>query len=40
MFDSIDENTAPTDDLAAQLNALDVGGEEPATTDANPARQK
>lgn len=26
--DSINENTEPTDDLAAQLNAMDVGGEE------------
>ena len=29
VIDSIDENTEATDDLAAQLNALDVGGEEP-----------
>ena len=27
-IDGIDENTQPTDDLAAQLNAMDVGGEE------------
>ena len=28
LIDSIDANSAPTDDLAAQLNALDVGGGE------------
>ncbi len=27
-INGIDENTQPTDDLAAQLNAMDVGGEE------------
>ncbi len=32
VLDGIDKNTAPTDDLAAQLNAMDVGGEE-ATDD-------
>ena len=29
-INGIDENTQPTDDLAAQLNAMDVGGEESA----------
>lgn len=28
VIDGIDENSMPTDDLAAQLNALDVGGED------------
>jgi hypothetical protein len=32
-IDAIDENTQPTDDLAAQLNAFDVGGEETASED-------
>ncbi len=34
--DAIDENTEPTDDLAAQLNALDVGGSK----DGKPSDEK
>jgi flagellar hook-length control protein FliK len=34
-IDSIDENTEPTDDLAAKLNAMDVGGAEQTDEEAS-----
>lgn len=34
VIDTIDENSQPTDDLAAQLNAIDVGGNDDASKDA------